>query len=153
MTKVGLFDESLLDQAEDADLNYRLVDNDYRLLFVPESFVWHQMRSSPKHWFQNMFRYGQGRARLLKRTRKMWNLKYLLPIVFILAMISMLLTPISWVFLLPIFYFPAITLYSVIVSINHSKSQLILHVALAYITEHFGYALGMIYGLSSPTIR
>ena len=67
---IGLFNENLLSEAEDADLNYRLFSKGSKFAFIPESFVIHKMRANFLSWFKNMFRYGKGRARLLKRYRR-----------------------------------------------------------------------------------
>ena len=56
---IRLFDESLGSEGEDADLNFRLRERAYELVFIPESVVYHFLRCSPKLWFQNMFRYGK----------------------------------------------------------------------------------------------
>ena len=150
---IGGFDESLLSEAEDAEINYRLSNAGFRFLFVPESFVRHKMRSSPISWFKNMFRYGKGRARLLKRHPKMWKLSYMLPLVFLMAIFSTLLASFSKVFLLPLLYFPALFFFSLYLVIRKKSFFLMPRVFGIYIIQHFGYALGEIYGLLHPKIK
>ncbi len=150
---VGGFDESLLSEAEDAEINYRLSNAGFRFLYAPESFVWHKMRSSPKSWFKNMFRYGKGRARLLKRHPKMWRLSYMLPLIFLITMLSTLLFFYSKIFLLPLLYFPTLILFSLYQVIKKKSFGLVFHVFFIYIIQHFGYALGEIYGLLNPLIK
>ncbi len=150
---IGGFNESLLSEAEDAEINYRLSNAGFRFLYVPESFVWHKMRSSPKAWFKNMFRYGKGRARLLKRYPKMWKISYMLPLVFLTAIFSTLLTIFSKVFLLPLLYFPALFFFSLYQVIRKKSLFLGLHVFHIFIIQHFGYALGEIYGLLHPKVK
>ena len=150
---IGYFDESLKDEAEDADLNYRLTSAGYKMRFVPESFVWHKMRSTPVKWFKNMFRYGKGRARLLKRYQDMWALCFTLPILFLFAMLATVFAPISKVFLLQLFYFPAIFIYAGLQCAKKGSWHLIAQVTLVYFIQHFGYAVGEVYGLLNPKIK
>lgn len=150
---IGGFDESLLSEAEDAEINYRLSNAGFRFLFVPDSFVWHKMRSSPKSWFKNMIRYGKGRARLLKRHPKMWRIAYLLPLVFLLVICSSLLVGFSKIFLVPLLYFPALFVFSLFQVIKKKSLHLLLRVFHIYIIQHFGYALGEIYGLLHPNVK
>ncbi len=150
---IGGFDESLLSEAEDAEINYRLSIAGFRFLFVPESFVWHKMRSSPKSWFKNMFRYGKGRARLLKRYPKMWRMSYIFPLLFLTSLFSTPLTIFSKFFLLPLLYFPALFVFSLYQVIKKKSFNLLFRVFYIYIIQHFGYALGEIYGLLHPQVK
>ena len=153
ITAIGGFDESLQSEAEDAEINYRLSNAGFRFLFVPESFVWHKMRSSSKSWFKNMFRYGKGRARLLKRYPKMWRMSYVFPLVFLIAIFSTPLTIFSKFFLLPLLYFPALFVFSVSQVIKKKSFFLLPRVYGIYVIQHFGYALGEIFGLLHPQVK
>jgi len=149
---VGGFDESLRSEAEDADLNFRLAEAGGKFLYVPDSYVWHNMRSSPKSWFRNMFRYGKGRARLLKRHRGMRHPVFLLPVVFLPAMLSVSLAWLSPVFLLPLLYFPLLGGLSLIQAVTHRSTPLWPSIFLVYGLQHFGYACGEVYGLLHPRV-
>jgi len=151
--EIGGFDESLLSEAEDAEINYRLSNAGFRFLFVPKSFVWHKMRSTPKSWFKNMFRYGKGRARLLKRYPKMWRMSYIFPLLFLTALFSTLLTIFSKFFLLPLLYFPALFVFFLFLVIKKKSFNLLLRVFYIYIIQHVGYAMGEIYGLLHPQVK
>ena len=109
LIEIGCYDESLGSEAEDADINYRLQTAGKRFLFIPDSFVRHKMRSTPLKWLKNMFRYGKGRARLLKRYPRMWGFYYIMPLIFIVVLSSSILFPFSNVFLIPLVYFPLST--------------------------------------------
>ena len=144
LAEVGYYDESLASEAEDADMNFRLYSSGHRFLFIPGSFVWHKMRPTPMTWLKNMFRYGKGRARLLKRYPQMWALSFVLPIVFILSIGSILFAPLFKIFYLPALYFQIIK--------KHTPT-LVFHVMFVYLIQHFGYAAGEVYGLLHPQIR
>jgi cellulose synthase/poly-beta-1,6-N-acetylglucosamine synthase-like glycosyltransferase len=151
--EVGGFDESLGSEAEDADINSRLVRRGCKFLFVPQSFVWHQMRSSPKSWLKNMFRYGKGRARLLKRYPKMWRINFILPLLFLPAMACIFLAVFSRIFLIPALYFPLIFCVSLYQSLRKKALPLLWRVISVYMIQHFGYAAGEIFGLLHPRVK
>lgn len=150
---IGLFDETLKSEAEDAELNWRLLAAGDKLFFVPESFVWHKMRPTPRTWLRNMFRYGKGRGRLLKRYPAMWNLSYILPLLFIGAFASLALVPFSHFFYMPLAYFPAIFLFSIFKTTRHGSIRLAPMVALVYFIQHLSYSCGELYGLVNPKIK
>lgn len=150
---VGGFDVSLGSEAEDADLNYRLVARGHRFLFIPGLPVRHRFRSTPAIWYRNMVRYGRGRARLLKRHPGMWRLSFMLPPLFLAGMC---LPPLAlWhpVFALPLLYFPAIALHAAWLSRRHGCPELTAQVFLVFVVQHFGYALGEVSGLLNPKVR
>lgn len=153
LIEVGCFDESLMSEAEDADINYRLSSRGYLFLFVPNSFVWHKMRATPLSWLKNMFRYGKGRARLLKRYPGMWNISFLLPILFILAMASIILSVFLKIFYIPLLYFPFILLFSLYQCKRKKTLHLVFIVAYIYIIHHLAYSLGELYGLTNYRVK
>jgi len=153
IVEIGYYDESLVSEAEDADINFRLTAVGYRMLFVPDSFVWHKMRATPGMWLKNMFRYGKGRARLLKRHREMWAVNYIFPILFIIAIFTIFLVPFSKIFFLSLLYVPVIFLYSLFQCIRKKSLALTLRVMQVYLMQHFGYATGEIYGFLNPMVR
>ena len=150
---VGYYDESLISDAEDADINFRLFSAGNRFLFIPHSFVWHKMRPTPKTWLKNMFRYGKGRARLLKRYPQMWAVSFALPLLFIAAILSISLIPFSMVFSFSAIYFPTLMCFSLYMCIKKRHPELVLHVMLVYLIQHFGYAAGEIYGLLYTKVK
>ena len=151
--QVGGFDESLLSEGEDAELNYRLSSKGLTFCFLPDSFVWHKMRATPAGWLKNMFRYGKARARLLKRYPKMWALSFLLPLLFLFCFVLTVFIPVSKVFYVPLIYFPFLLMFSAFQSFYKRKPALCLHVVLVYLIQHFGYAAGEFYGLLNPRVK
>ncbi len=150
---IGGFDDSLADEAEDAEINYRLARSGRTLLFVPESFVWHKFRASPRPWLRNMFRYGKGRARLLKRYRRMWAFPYLIPPVFLAALASVPLAVWSPIFLLPLLYFPLIAGVAAAQAARRKAWPLFGRLCVVYVLLHVGYASGELAGLVDPRVR
>ena len=151
--EVGNYDESLASDAEDADMNFRLKKAGWRFVFVPRSFVWHRFRPDASRWFKNMFRYGRGRARLLKRYPDMWSISYALPIVFAFAMISIPFSVISPYFILSMTYFPMIIVFSLVLCLYKGSVSLLFQVIAIFLIQHFGYAAGELYGLINPKVK
>jgi glycosyltransferase involved in cell wall biosynthesis len=150
---IGCFDESLKSEAEDAEMNYRLSAAGNQFLFVPDSFVWHKMRSSPLAWIKNMFRYGKGRARLLKRYPAMRRFFFWLPAIFLVSMISIPFAACAKIFYLPLLYFPFIFLFSLYRCLTKRRLALLVPVTAVYIIQHFAYACGQMYGLINPEVQ
>lgn len=151
--EVGYYDESLVSEAEDADINFRLSSKGYKFVFLPDSSVRHKMRPTPKTWMKNMFRYGKGRARLLKRYPRMWSLTFVFPLLFALIMFSLVLAPFHKVFYLAALYFPLLYLFSLFQSIRKRSLTLVFHVMFVFLIQHFGYASGEVFGLLHPQVK
>jgi len=144
LKKIGLFDESLRHEGEDADLNFRLRKAGFKLLYIPESYVFHRYRATPGKWWKNMYRYGRARARLMIRDPTMVNVLYIAPIVFVLIMTTTSLSIFTPFFLIPLVYFPVIFMMSLLVCFRKKQVGLTFRVMLAYLLTHFGYGLGEI---------
>lgn len=85
LDKVMPMDETLL-EAEDYVTNQKIRYLGYKLLYTPDTIVWHYRRPSPKKFFRQMHRYAIGRLLIGKKDRKMINLTHIavglgLPIV------------------------------------------------------------------------
>lgn len=153
LTLVQGFDESLASEAEDADLNFRLIVQGKKLVFLSHVTVHHHFRATPRDWARNMRRYGRGRARLLKRHPTMRHPQFLLPPAFLLAMAVIPLGFVHPVFFLPALYVPLILLYAFLLAARSGHPFLWHMVALVFIIQHFSYALGEVQGLIDTRIR
>lgn len=144
LEKIGLFDESLKQEGEDADLNFRLRKAGFKLLYIPQSYVIHKYKATPKKWAIKMYKYGRARAILMVRDPSMVNILYLGPILFVLIMITTCLSIFNPFFLIPLVYFPVIFIMSLIACFKKKKVRITFQVMLAYLLTHFGYGLGEI---------
>ncbi len=77
LDKVMPLDESLL-TCDDTELNQRLIDKGYKLLYTPDVFVWHYRRPTPKRLFKQMYRYAVGRLQVGKMDKRMINFIHVL---------------------------------------------------------------------------
>ncbi|MBI2129648.1 glycosyltransferase [Candidatus Woesearchaeota archaeon] len=146
LLEVGGFDEKLRNMCEDYDVNFKLRKRGYKIAVLPNSFVWHKLRSTPMKFLKNMYAYGKGRIFLMKRLKE-FKFIYLLPIFFIVIVLLSFLSFFNKLFLIPLLYFPLVFLYSLCLCMKKGRINLAFHVFLVFVLEHFGYAVGEIAGL------
>jgi len=144
LQEAGLFDPDMKNQGEDAELHFRMRQAGHRLLYVPHSFVYHRLRSTPRKWFVNMFNYGQGRVVLFRKHPPLLGFRYVLPLIFpwpfLLPFLSGFFGP---VMMLPLAYFPLMLLWSLFVSVKKRHPELALMVFFCYLITHWAFSLGM----------
>lgn len=90
--KVGYFDESF-DAAEDVEFNYRVKQAGLMAYTSHKLLVYYYPREHFKALFKQQTRYGEGRARFLKKHPKSFSLETLVPVaVFVFFVLFPLLT-------------------------------------------------------------
>ncbi|MEW6108966.1 MAG: glycosyltransferase [Nitrospirota bacterium] len=108
LDKVMPIDESLL-TCDDTELNRRLLDEGYKLLYTPDVFVWHHRRPDARRLWKQMYRYAIGRLQAGKRDRRMINIIHVLaglgiPVILLIALFSpfllLMLSAASFVFMI-----------------------------------------------------
>jgi glycosyltransferase involved in cell wall biosynthesis len=60
-------------EAEEVDLNFRAVDNGYKLSYHPEAIVYHRVRESIRGFIKQSFWYGFGRKELTLKHGSLWS--------------------------------------------------------------------------------
>ncbi len=60
-------------EAEDVDLNYRVIDADFKLIYWDRAIVYHRVRDSFFGFFKQAFWYGFGRKELTLRHGTLWH--------------------------------------------------------------------------------
>lgn len=146
LDKIGGFDEELKNMCEDYDVNFKLRKMGYKIAVLPNSFVWHKLRSTPVKFLKNMYGYGKGRIFLMRRLKE-FKLIYLMPIFFSIVMLASLFSFLNKLFLIPLLYFPFILLYSFFLCIKKRRISLAFHVFLIFVLQHFGYSVGEMMGI------
>jgi len=148
--KVGPHDERFV-VGQDGELNLRIKKAGYRLLYTPETIVYHHKKDSILKFFKHMFEYGRARAKMLKKHRGSFRPIYIFPSLFVLTLIFLgLLSPlhrfIFYMFLLLVGAYLACALASAaLVSSKHGLKFMALLPAI-YFIEHIGYGLGFLSG-------
>ena len=148
LLEVGLNDPKFK-VGQDAELNIRIRKAGYKFLYTPKTFVWYYKRSSFSGFFAQMFRYGWGRAKMIRKHPDTSRVFYFGPAIFTLLLIGLILTSLKIEFaqfLLAIFllaYCGAILSSSVR---RADSIRFVLAAFFAYWIEHLAYGLGFLYG-------
>ncbi|MDP2278271.1 MAG: glycosyltransferase family 2 protein [Nitrospirota bacterium] len=104
LKKVMPIDESLL-TCDDTELNQRLLDKGYKLLYTPDVFVWHYRRPNPKKLFIQMYRYAIGRLQVGKKDRRMINFVHILSGLSLpLSVVILFVSPLTFATFLFLFF-------------------------------------------------
>ena len=148
------YDEKMT-HCEDTDFNYKLLKKGFILLKHPKAFVFQYKRHNLKDFFKQMFNYGAGRAKFIKKYPESRRVFILIPSIlviyflfFILSLILHLIGIINDKFLLLIFI-PAflylivnvIYTFSSILKFRNIKSAIAF---LVFPVEHIAYGIGFL---------
>lgn len=152
LDKVMPIDESLL-TCDDTELNQRLIDKGYKLLYTPDVFVWHYRRPNPKKLFRQMYRYAIGRLQVGKRDRRMINHMHILvglslPLSLLLLAFSLLL----FLFLLFLYLFMLFD-FSIFTFIKTGSVKIALYVPVVISIMLFAWSMGFMRELTIPIKR
>jgi glycosyltransferase involved in cell wall biosynthesis len=135
--------------SEDIELSIRLKKEGFRILLIDQAYVYHKRRSSLLDFFQQVYRFGKGRAALIHLHTNAIKPAHVFPSVFLLGFIFL------WFLKPPLIYaaLDAYIIYALIILIDASiknKSVLIglLSLICSY-TQLVGYGSGFISGLFS----
>lgn len=149
--KVGLFDETF-DAAEDFEFNYRLEKAGYKCFTSPNLTVKYYPRDSLHSLFNQLSRYGLGRAKFVTKHPERFTMETLVPVFFLIAVLSAPLTFFS-VFLLKYTWMSCAMCYVLallIESFRFLRSNSLTTVAVVPIiilTVHLGLGWGVSKGL------
>ncbi len=104
---------------EDAELDFRLGKADVAIWLEPAATIGYLPRSSPGALWRQYLRYGQGRARNVRRHGGALRLRQILPLFVPLAFVMALLAPVSLLLALPaLAYVVAMLLVGVFVGLK-----------------------------------
>lgn len=149
--EIGLFDVSLI-TAEDAEINYRIIKSGYKILYNPEVYVHHYRRDSTKRFLKKMYKYGIGRAKLIKKHPKSMKFYHLLPSVAIISLIPILLLFIFNIIPIVFLYYGLLAIFVLIIMLSFYyafKNKLYFLIYLfpyLYLVEFVGWSIGFIRG-------
>ncbi|MDD2851534.1 MAG: glycosyltransferase [Desulfuromonadaceae bacterium] len=96
LEEVGGFDENLANMCEDADINFRLRCQGNTLYFIPGADVKHCARHDLRSWLCNMFAYGVGRGRIMRKHRTFFSPAYACAAGFFPALVMVSLAGFFW---------------------------------------------------------
>jgi succinoglycan biosynthesis protein ExoA len=152
---VGTFDERF-DACEDVEFNHRVGAAGLRCFFTPQVGVRYVPRTSLAGLFRQLWRYGRGRVRLLRKHPDTFSVGSLLPALFVagvlLGPIAGLLAPSLLLVYLAVLgvYVATVLGFSIAAAIRQRDGRLVPWLAAVYPTIHFGAGSGVLWELMSP---
>ena len=155
--RVGYFNEELK-IAEDLELDLRIINNGYKLVYTPTAKVRHHGRQSMSKFILQMYNYGVWRAWAGKQYPGLLKPKHLLPSLFLVLLIfsalfttvTSLSTPISLlVSVILLSYLSAGLITGLKISQKSKTPSHVVAIPLLGFIEHVSYGLGILYGLLS----
>ncbi|MFH0985376.1 MAG: glycosyltransferase [Candidatus Omnitrophota bacterium] len=146
LESAGGFDESLENMCEDADMNYRLNKKGCGLYFVPGALVEHRARQSLRSWCVNMYHYGIGRAKIMRKHRTLFSPAHTAALLFLPLLLAASFLGIFWTsFFLVWLYLPLILISGIFLAMK-KHAALGPRVGLILLGTHFCYAAGLVRG-------
>ena len=148
--KVGCFDESF-DACEDVEFNFRIREAGLRGYTSPELTILYYPRDNLRGLFRQMWRYGQGRLKFMRKHKNAISLGQLIPSIFIALLPFLFVVGLFKMYFIDVFflllccYVLAVFYFSLRLSTEHGWKY-ILHLPWIYFVIHFGLGLGFIGG-------
>ncbi len=149
--KIGMYDENLV-RNQDDELNLRLTKNGLKVFLSPKAKSTYYVRETPGKLFKQYFDYGYWRVAVLKKHRMPASFRQLVPILFVLSILSLIIIspfipvgPFLTSFILPIIYIVVLLFFTFRV-IFKNGFRIGIYFPLSVIILHFSYAFGFIKG-------
>lgn len=140
--KLGGF--SRMRYGEDIDFSIRLKEAGYKVVLMPDAWVWHKRRNTLKSFFSQVFHFGQARICLYRLHPDTLKLVHLFPSAFVVGVVLLLLAaPFTYALSLIPIVLLALLLFLDSLRLNKSFKVAALSIVTAF-TQQFGYGLGFL---------
>lgn len=140
--KLGGF--SQMRYGEDIDFSIRLKEAGYKVVLMPDAWVWHKRRNTLKSFFSQVFHFGQARICLYRLHPDTLKLVHLFPSAFVVGVVLLLLAaPFTYALSLIPIVLLALLLFLDSLRLNKSFKVASLSIVTAF-TQQFGYGLGFL---------
>ena len=140
--KLGGF--SQMRYGEDIDFSIRLKEAGYKVVLMPDAWVWHKRRNTLKSFFNQVFHFGQARICLYRLHPDTLKLVHLFPSAFVMGVVLLLLAaPFTYALSLIPVVLLALLLFLDSLRLNKSFKVAALSIVSAF-TQQFGYGLGFL---------
>lgn len=147
LLEVAGFDVTFGNIGEDQDLSYRFNKKGYQYYYLANNQVYHKLRSNFRKWTKNMYVYGKGRMWLMRKHPQCIKPVLLAPF-FLVALLPLSLFAFFVPLLaLPLLYFPAIFLISLLECAKRKSISLSIGLFCIYVGTLIAYGIGQWYGL------
>jgi GT2 family glycosyltransferase len=152
LEELGGFDEAFVRVCEDPELNFRITSAGKKILFVPDAEVIHKARKSLKAWLKNVYLYGCGRMRLLRKHPRHFAWKFAVPPALVAwLLLTGTVAPFYPFVLVGLGLYGAIVfLVSLLLCLKNRAPTLIPPVFAILASQPFAYGAGQIAGALSP---
>lgn len=133
--------------AEDIELSIRMRNSSFRVGLIPEAFVYHKRRTDFSQFYQQVYNFGKGRARVGQAFPDEVKITHWFPAFFVIGVCGLLLmafihTPLFFLGLIALsIYLLAILLHSF--QVNRKFDVAILSVPSAWL-QLWGYGVGFL---------
>lgn len=152
------FNESLI-TAEDTDINFRLTQKGYSILFIPDAIVYHQRPQSHKSFRNKSKKYALGKIqfyRLHKTGLELWHI--LPPIYFVSGLFLMSLLFVNlWCGWIVIGYYGvyllAILITSIVQTIRFKQPSFFYLLPIMFIEGHIWWSIGILKEIFNPHFK
>jgi glycosyltransferase involved in cell wall biosynthesis len=150
--KVGYFDESF-DAAEDVEFHFRLKQAGILSYTAPDLLIYSFPRESLAALLRQQIRYGEGRARLVKKHPDAFTKETLVPVgIFLVSILTplalvlwpLLASPASGILILFFLYASTLLITGFVEAAKRGRLFPAVYVALAIWTTHFGLGYGFL---------
>lgn len=140
--KLGGF--SQMRYGEDIDFSIRLKEAGYKVVLMPDAWVWHKRRNTLKSFFNQVFHFGQARICLYRLHPDTLKLVHLFPSAFVVGVVLLLLAaPFTYALSLIPIVLLALLIFLDSLRLNKSFKVAALSIVTAF-TQQFGYGLGFL---------
>jgi len=135
---------------QDAELDIRLRKKGYKILYTPDTRVYHYKRQTLRGLFVQMYRYGAARARIILKHPDSFKLFYLMGVFFVSGVFMLPVLLLSELinfelFILFVLLYICLCWFSVV---DRSRRMLFIPLApLVFFVIHSGYGLGFLRGV------
>lgn len=154
--KVGRFEEQLV-RNQDDEFNYRIMQAGGRIYISPRIRYLYFVRERLLQLFKQYFQYGFWRIPVMRKHHRPTSLRQLAPPLFLFSLVGSILWAIIFnhptsAFIVPGLY-GSVLLISGLTKLRNEPLSVVIRVPLAIAVMHFGYALGIAYGLWASVFK
>ncbi len=154
--KVGRFEEQLV-RNQDDEFNYRIMQAGGRIYISPRIRYLYFVRERLLQLFKQYFQYGFWRIPVMRKHHRPTSLRQLAPPLFLLSVVGLILLAIIFnhaaiAFVMPGLYL-SVLLTSAMTKVRTEPLSVVIRVPLAIAVMHFGYGLGIAYGLWASVFK
>ncbi|MCD6222088.1 MAG: glycosyltransferase family 2 protein [Thermoplasmata archaeon] len=147
--KIGMFDPEFW-CGQDAEFDIRVKKAGYKILYTPETVVYHFKRDTVKGLFKQLYRYGIARAKMIRKHPDTIKIFHLFPSLFVLGSLFFFILTIIKIFPLWLFL-SLVLLYIALCLISTARVTKDIFVIITsvffYLLIKISYGLGFIRGI------